>query len=69
MTKKKQDENSFEKSYTRIEEIVNELESGIEEKSLEEIIEYYQEGLKLLKTCREKLEEAELRIEKINTES
>ena len=68
MAKKKVEENSFEYSYRRIGEIVDELESSIEEKSLEEIISAYQEGLTLLKICREKLEEAELKIEKINSQ-
>lgn len=68
MAKKKSDQNSFEYSYKRLEEILKKLENQDEENSLEDILNYYQEGLKLLKTCRQKLNEAELKIEKINTE-
>ncbi|MCX6164060.1 MAG: exodeoxyribonuclease VII small subunit [Ignavibacteriae bacterium] len=68
MPKKKADQNSFEYSYKRLEEILEKLENQEEENSLEDILNYYQEGLKLLKICRHKLSEAELKIEKINTE-
>ena len=68
MAKKKTDENSFEYSYSRLEEILELLENKSDEQSLEEILKHYQEGLKLLKICRSKLSEAELKIEKINAE-
>lgn len=55
---------SFEEALSRLEEIVNELES--EEISLEDSIALYEEGIKHSKTCTQKLEEAELRIEKVN---
>ena len=62
------DAPTFEKSFKRLEEILNKLETEVEDYSLEEIIKNYQEGLKLLKICRSKLSEAELKIEKISTE-
>jgi exodeoxyribonuclease VII small subunit len=68
MPKKKEEQNSFELSYKRLEEILEKLENQGEENSLEDILNYYQEGLKLLKICRQKLSEAELKIEKINAE-
>jgi len=68
MPKKKADQNSFEYSYKRLEEILNNLENQDDENSLEDILNYYQEALKLLKICRQKLSEAELKIEKINSE-
>ena len=68
MAKEKINKDSFEYSYRRLEKILDDLEQNIEEKSLDEIIENYQEGLKLLKLCRDKLTEAELKIEKINLE-
>ncbi len=73
MKKKKEstEENSdqtFERSFKRLEEILNKLETEVEDYSLEEIIKNYQEGLQLLKICRTKLSEAELKIEKISTE-
>ena len=71
MSKKKdlsENEQSFEMSFKRLEEILNKLENEVEDYSLEEIIKNYQQGLQLLKICRSKLSEAELKIEKINTE-
>jgi exodeoxyribonuclease VII small subunit len=58
----------FERSFKRLEEILEKLENESGEISLDETINLYQEGLKLLKICRKKLGEAELKIEKINTE-
>ena len=66
---KKINKESFEYSFKRLEEILDKLENEIEDFSLEEILEYYQEALKLLKISKKKLTEAELKIEKINTES
>ncbi|MCE1164042.1 MAG: exodeoxyribonuclease VII small subunit [Bacteroidetes bacterium] len=68
MAKDKINKDSFEFAYRKLEKILEQLEQNIEEKSLDEIIENYQEGLKLLKVCRDKLNEAELKIEKINLE-
>jgi exodeoxyribonuclease VII small subunit len=69
MVKKKQDSNTFEYNFKKLEEILSKFENSIEESSLDEILENYQEGLKLLKICRDKLKDAELKIEKINMES
>jgi exodeoxyribonuclease VII small subunit len=66
---KKIDKESFEYSFKRLEEILDKLENEIEDYSLEEILEYYQEALKLLKISKKKLTEAELKIEKINIEN
>lgn len=60
--------SGFQDSFKRLEDILEKLENEVEDSSLEEIINYYQEGLKLLKECRDKLSEAELKIEKISTE-
>lgn len=68
MAKKKEEQGTFEYSYRRLEEILGKLENNQEENSLEDVLNYYQEGLKLLKVCRQKLSEAELKIEKINAE-
>jgi exodeoxyribonuclease VII small subunit len=68
MAMKKENQDSFEYSYKRLEEILGKLENQDEENSLEDILNYYQEGLKLLKICRQKISEAELKIEKINAE-
>lgn len=73
MKKKKEEtlineNDSFEKSFKRLEEILSKLENETDDFSIEEMIKNYQEGLKLLKICRSKLSEAELKIEKISTE-
>ncbi len=62
------EEIKFEEGLRRLEEIVNRLESG--EASLEEAINLYEEGIKLARALKEKLEEIELRVEKLmETES
>jgi len=53
--------DSIESALARLEEIVEEIERN--PPPLESLIERYEEGMKLLKTCREKLAEAEQRIE------
>ncbi|HAY33529.1 MAG TPA: exodeoxyribonuclease VII small subunit [Ignavibacteria bacterium] len=68
MSKKKVTEDTFGSSYKKLEVILAKLETEIEDHSLEEIIEKYQEAINLLKICRKKLDEAELKIEKLSTE-
>lgn len=60
----KKERLSFEEALTRLEEIVEELEA--ENISLEESVKLYEEGIELSKTCTQTLEDAELRIEKVN---
>lgn len=60
-TKKKY--KDFESALVRLEEITDLLESG--EKSLEESIDYYTEGLEIAKFCNERLAEAEKKIKVI----
>lgn len=50
----------FEESITRLEEIVNVMES--EELSLEESIDVFKEGMDIIAQCNEKLDEAERKI-------
>ncbi len=69
MAKKKQDSNTFEFNFKKLEDILSKFENSTEEYSLDEILQNYQEGLKLLKICRGKLRDAELKIEKINMET
>src|SRR3954465_7734827 len=52
---------SFEGAMNRLEEIVEEMESG--KMMLEQLIVHYEEGMKLVKTCQERLASAEQRIE------
>ena len=53
----------FEKSLERLEELVGEMESG--ELSLEEMLKHFEEGSKLVNVCTGKLDEVELKIEKL----
>ena len=52
---------SFEGAMDRLEEIVEQMESG--KMMLEELIGRYEEGMKLVKVCQERLTSAEQRIE------
>ncbi|MEP6955931.1 MAG: exodeoxyribonuclease VII small subunit [Chthoniobacterales bacterium] len=54
-------EPNFEAAMDRLEEIVDQMESG--KMMLEELIVRYEEGMKLVKTCQERLASAEQRIE------
>ena len=55
---------SFEKAFSRLKTIVEKLDD--ESGSLEESIELYEEGISLAKQCTKTLDEASLRIEKVN---
>ena len=58
---KKPNELNFEAAMDRLEAIVDEMESG--KMQLEDLIVRYEEGMKLVKTCQERLASAEQRIE------
>lgn len=62
MAEKEQPE--FEEALLRLENIVRTLEDN--SISLEESIKLYEEGMELSGLCTQTLEEAELRIEKVN---
>ncbi|HEV2221531.1 MAG TPA: exodeoxyribonuclease VII small subunit, partial [Candidatus Acidoferrales bacterium] len=51
----------FEKSLTRLEEVVKRLEST--DLSLDEAMKLFEEGVKLSRDCQKQLEEAEGRVE------
>ena len=53
----------FEQSLARLEELVDEMESG--ELGLEAMIKHFEEGSKLVETCSKKLNEVEQKIEKL----
>ena len=59
--KKTEPTQSFEGAMSRLEEIVEQMESG--QMMLEELILRYEEGMKLVKVCQERLASAEQRIE------
>ncbi|MHC4394983.1 MAG: exodeoxyribonuclease VII small subunit [Planctomycetota bacterium] len=66
MAKEKKDtsKQSFEEAIKELTEIVNKIESG--ETPLQDSLEQYEKGMTLIKHCREILEKAERRIEKIS---
>jgi exodeoxyribonuclease VII small subunit len=53
----------FEEALKRLESIVEAMESG--EGSLEELLQRFDEGSRLVRQCQKKLSEAELRIEEL----
>ncbi len=57
----KDKELSFEKALERLEKIVQEMESG--QLSLDKMMRYFEEGVALVKSCEEKLNEVEHKIE------
>jgi exodeoxyribonuclease VII small subunit len=59
--KKTEPQLNFETAMDRLEEIVEQMESG--KMMLEELIGRYEEGMKLVKICQERLASAEQRIE------
>lgn len=59
--KKAAPETKFEDAMQRLEEIVEKMESG--DLPLEELIVRYEEGMKLVKVCQDRLTAAEQRIE------
>jgi exodeoxyribonuclease VII small subunit len=67
-TKEAEDTESFESAFKKLEAILNKLENEIPEYSIDKILKEYEEGVRLLKICRAKLRDAELRIEKIGAE-
>lgn len=56
-------ELNFETSLEKLEAIVRKLEEG--NLGLDDSVRLFEEGMGLFKRCREKLEQAEARIEKI----
>jgi exodeoxyribonuclease VII small subunit len=52
---------TFESAITRLEEIVSQMEG--DKLPLEQLLERYEEGSRLVKVCQEKLDAAERRIE------
>jgi exodeoxyribonuclease VII small subunit len=61
MPKSKPDAPKFEEALASLEEIVGAMENG--ELPLDQLIERYEEGMRLVKLCQEKLAEAEQKIE------
>ncbi|HIN29042.1 TPA: exodeoxyribonuclease VII small subunit [Candidatus Poribacteria bacterium] len=61
----KMDKNvNFEESLAQLEETVSLLESG-DELTLEESLKAFEDGIRLARSCRQKLDDAELRIQQL----
>jgi exodeoxyribonuclease VII small subunit len=61
MAKKDQPEISFEDALKRLEEVLESLEQG--NLNLEESVQAFEEGVKLVRFCHGKLDEVEHRVE------
>ena len=61
MAKKGKGEKKFEQALEELEKVVERLESG--ELSLEDSLTAFEEGVRLVKYCNQKLNEAERKIE------
>lgn len=61
--RKERNAPTFEAALNRLEEIVGEMENA--DLPLEDILQRYEEGVKLRDFCESRLKEAELRVEKI----
>jgi exodeoxyribonuclease VII small subunit len=57
----------FKEAFNRLENIVSELES--EDVDVEEAVNKYEEGLRLVGLCKEKLEEVEMRVKEIKNKA
>ena len=51
---------SFEESYDRLEQVIQQLENG--DLSLEQSVALYEEGVQLAEYCGHKLDDAELKV-------
>ncbi len=58
---------SFEDSISQLEETVRSMESG--EAPLDSIVSNYQRGVKLLRPCKPHLDNAELKIKEVSSDS
>ena len=67
LTKQPVDEPTFETAMDRLEAIVDEMEDG--KIPLETLLVRYEEGMKLVKVCQERLAKAEQKIEMITRDS
>jgi exodeoxyribonuclease VII small subunit len=64
MSSPQKNETSFEQAMERLEEIVSAMES--DRMPLDEMVSSYEEGMKLLQVCRQRIDNARQRIETIS---
>lgn len=58
------EEMSFEETLAKLEQAVNHLERG-DSLTLDESLQAFEEGIRLTRICRQKLDNAELRVEQL----
>ena len=65
---KKEKNQTFEDALSRLETLVGKMESG--EGTLEQSLDWFEEGMSLIKSCRQELESAEQKVKELikNTE-
>ena len=64
---KKKSSQSLEKALKELETLVEKLEAG--DTSLEQGLEWFEEGMRLVKTCRNQLEVAEQKVQSLIKDS
>ena len=61
--KKEKNQTSFELSLERLETLVDNMESG--EATLEQSLEWFEEGMTLIKSCQDHLKHAEQKVQEL----
>lgn len=62
-TEAQEEGGSFERSFRRLEEIVETIERG--EMNLDEVMKMYEEGIRLSRVCLEHLSQAEVKLKRL----
>jgi len=60
---KKEKNQTFEDSLSRLETLVEKMESG--DGTLEQSLDWFEEGMSLIKSCRQELESAEQKVKEL----
>jgi len=63
VTTRREDSPSVEQAMEKLDALVREMESG--QMPLEKLLTHYEEGVKLVRTCQEKLDAADQKIQLI----
>ena len=60
---KKEKNQTFEDALSRLETLVEKMESG--DGTLEQSLDWFEEGMRLIKSCRQELESAEQKVKEL----
>ena len=60
---KKEKNQTFEDALSRLETLVEKMESG--EGTLEQSLDWFEEGMRLIESCRQELESAEQKVKEL----